>query len=68
MHLSPSANPELAKLSLLEIITKVNQLDSSLCRQEDVVAFDITMNNLIVVQMLKTLLSKTQGTQHESHY
>lgn len=49
--------PELAKLPLSKIITKVNQFDSSLRCQEDVVAFDVTMDNPVVVQMLKTLLS-----------
>lgn len=68
MHLSCFAIPELVKLLLLKTITKVNQFDSSFSRQEDVVAFDVTMNNPIVVQMLKSLLSKTQGAQHESHY
>lgn len=38
-----------------KIVTKVNQFDSSLCRQEDVVAFDITMDNPVAVQMLETL-------------
>lgn len=48
---------ELPKLPLSKIITKVNKLDSSLSRQEDVVAFDVTMDDPVVVQMLETLLS-----------
>lgn len=46
-----------AKLPLSKIITKVNQFDSSLSCQEDVVAFDVTMDNPVVVQMLETLLN-----------
>lgn len=48
---------ELANLPFSNIITKVNELDSSLSRQEDVVAFDVTMDDPVVVQMLETLLS-----------
>lgn len=47
----------LAKLPLSKIITKVDQFDSSLGRQEDVVAFDVTMDNPVVVQMLEPLSS-----------
>lgn len=39
----------------IKIITKVNQFDSSLGCQEDVVALDVTMDDPVVVQMLKTL-------------
>lgn len=38
-------------------ITKVNQFDSSVGCQQDVVTFDVTMDNTVVVQMLETLLS-----------
>lgn len=38
-----------------EIVTKVDQFDSSLRCQQDVVAFDVTMDNPVVVQMLETL-------------
>lgn len=48
---------EQAKSPLSNIITKVNKLDSSLSRQEDVVAFDVTMDDPVVVQMLEPLLS-----------
>lgn len=37
------------------VITKVNQFDSSLRCQQDVVAFDVTMDYPVVVQMLETL-------------
>lgn len=37
------------------ISTEVDQLDSSLGRQENVVAFDVTVDDLVVVQMLETL-------------
>lgn len=45
----------------MEVITKVNQFDSSLRRQQDVVAFDVTMDYPVVVQMLETLQVGRQG-------
>lgn len=39
----------------MEVITKVDQFDSSLRCQQDVVAFDVTMDYPVVVQMLETL-------------
>lgn len=63
IFLFPAA-PELSKLSLSKTITKVNQFDSSLSCQEDVVSFDVTMDNSVAVQMLKTLLSqRTENTR-----
>lgn len=38
-----------------QINTKVDQLDSSLGRQQNVVAFDVTVDDPVVVQMLETL-------------
>lgn len=40
------------------ISTKIDQFDSSLGRQENVVAFDVTVDDPVVVQMLETLLSQ----------
>lgn len=40
------------------ISTEVDQFDSSLGRQENVVAFDVTVDDPVVVQMLETLLSQ----------
>lgn len=57
MQPSLSTGHELVKLPLSKTITKVNQFDSSLSCQEDVVAFDVTMDDPVVVQMLETLLS-----------
>lgn len=48
MHDSPPAAHKPAKLRT-KLVTKVNQFDSSLSCQEDVVAFDITMDNPVVV-------------------
>lgn len=45
----------------MEVITKVDQFDSSLRRQQDVVAFDVTMDYPVVVQMLETLQVGRQG-------
>lgn len=35
--------------------TKVHELDPSLCRQQDVVAFDIPVDGLVDVQVLQAL-------------
>lgn len=37
------------------ISTKVDQFDSSVGRQEDVVALDVAVDDPVVVQMLETL-------------
>lgn len=55
------------------MITKVNQFDSSLSCKEDVVAFHVTMDNPVVVQMLKTLKVRGQKrhdalNKSQSHY
>lgn len=57
MHLHVSAILEMTKLTFSKKITKVDQFDSPLSCQQDVVAFDIAMDNPVVVQMLETLLS-----------
>lgn len=71
MHLPHSLFLNWPKLPLSKTITKVNQFDSSLGCQEDVVAFDVTVDNSVVVQMLKTLLSwrtKKQKALRMNHH
>lgn len=41
------------------VITKVNELDSTFCCQKNVVPFDITMNDPVIVQMLKALYASS---------
>ena len=43
------------KISQKCAVTKVHQLDTTVCGQEDVVALDVTMDYSVVVEVLETL-------------
>ncbi len=42
------------------MLTKIHKFDPSVCRQQDVIAFDVTVDGLVDVQVLEALWEKKE--------